>query len=119
MSHLVVLFILVCCLMSILAAPQLDTIPIVSKNFEAQSDGSFLYAYESGNGIKIQNKGDIKMVQVPKADGSGTETARALVQTGSFSYPAPDGTIIQLSYTADESGFHPEGAHLPALFVDA
>lgn len=32
---------------------------------------------------------------------------------GSFSYTAPDGQQISISYTADQNGFLPQGAHLP------
>ncbi|XP_055540683.1 endocuticle structural glycoprotein SgAbd-8-like [Wyeomyia smithii] len=101
---------------AICAAPQGSSntpIPIVSQNSDIQPDGSYKYSYETGNGIRAQDEGTLKTVQVQKADGSGTEQAQALVQTGSFSYPAPDGTNIELSYTADENGFHPQGAHLP------
>ncbi|XP_058447058.1 larval cuticle protein LCP-17-like [Malaya genurostris] len=100
-----------------LAAPQGSSsdssAPIISENSDIQPDGSFQYSYETGNGIKAQNQGSLKSVQVQKADGSGTENAQALVQTGSYSYKSPDGTQIDLKYTADENGFHPEGAHLP------
>ncbi|XP_058447057.1 endocuticle structural glycoprotein SgAbd-8-like [Malaya genurostris] len=100
------------------AAPQgsssnVTPVPIVSENSNLQPDGSFQYAFEAGNGIKEQAEGSLKTVQVPKADGTGTEQAQVVVQTGSFSYPSPDGTQIDLKYTADETGFHPEGAHLP------
>lgn len=37
-----------------------------------------------------------------------TETAQ-----GSYSYTAPNGQVITVTYTADENGFHPQGAHLP------
>ncbi|XP_055540681.1 larval cuticle protein LCP-17-like [Wyeomyia smithii] len=87
--------------------------PIVSSNSDIQPDGSFQYNYETGNGIKAQNQGSVKSVQVTKPDGSGTENAQAIVQTGSYSYQAPDGTNIEVKYTADENGFHPEGDHLP------
>lgn len=33
--------------------------------------------------------------------------------SGSFSYTGPDGVQYSVRYTADENGFHPEGAHLP------
>lgn len=103
-------------LVAVCAAPQGSSntpIPIVSQTSDIEPDGSFKYSYETGNGIKAQDEGSLKSVQVQKPDGSGTEQAQALVRTGSFSYPAPDGTNIQLTYTADENGFHPEGAHLP------
>lgn len=32
---------------------------------------------------------------------------------GGYQYTAPDGTRISLTYTADENGFVPQGAHLP------
>jgi hypothetical protein len=35
------------------------------------------------------------------------------VVQGRFSYPAPDGTPITIEYTADENGFHAQGAHIP------
>lgn len=33
--------------------------------------------------------------------------------SGSYSYTGPDGVQYSVSYTADEEGFHPQGAHLP------
>lgn len=45
----------------------------------------------------------------PKNLGSG----QAEVVRGQYSYTAPDGTPIVLSYTADENGFQARGAHLP------
>ncbi|XP_011164215.1 flexible cuticle protein 12 [Solenopsis invicta] len=40
----------------------------------------------------------------------------ALVVRGSFSYVDPE-TLVRytVNYVADENGFHPEGAHLPAV----
>jgi len=35
------------------------------------------------------------------------------VKSGQYSYVAPNGENIRLTWTADENGFHPMGAHLP------
>lgn len=34
---------------------------------------------------------------------------------GASSYVSPEGVPIQLTYTADENGFHPQGAHIPPV----
>ncbi|XP_019892877.1 endocuticle structural glycoprotein SgAbd-2 [Musca domestica] len=59
-------------------------------------DGSYTFEYESSNGI---NYGE---------NGIGAESA-----TGKFSYTSPEGEPIQLTYTADENGYQPQGEHLP------
>ncbi|KAG8233379.1 hypothetical protein J437_LFUL005841 [Ladona fulva] len=59
--------------------------------------------YESGDGTSAQQAGQLKAV--------GAEAG--VVNQGSFSYAAPDGSRIVLSYTADENGYHPQGDHLP------
>lgn len=76
------------------------------------------YSYETGNGIKQQSSGFHKTIFVPRLRSDGSETdeqeaADILVQTGSFSYTAPDGSIISLTYISDENGFQPIGDHLP------
>ncbi|CAH0547602.1 unnamed protein product [Brassicogethes aeneus] len=74
-------------------------IPIIRfENNPNQGDGSYNYLYETGNGINAQEEGYQK-------DGTAAQ--------GSFSYTSPDGQQIQISYTADENGFQPQGAHLP------
>nr|CAI5832553.1 unnamed protein product [Callosobruchus analis] len=78
-------------------------IPITRyENNPNAGDGSYSYAYETGNGIQAQEQGRAG----PGPDGG--ELAQ-----GSFSYTAPDGQRISLTYTADENGFRPQGAHLP------
>ncbi|CAD7090702.1 unnamed protein product [Hermetia illucens] len=69
---------------------------IKSYGSESQPDGSYRYAYETSNGIAAQEQGV-----------GGHQAA------GAFSYISPEGIPISVSYTADEHGFHPEGAHLP------
>lgn len=38
---------------------------------------------------------------------------RGTVQRGSYSYTAPDGTPITVTWVADENGFQATGSHLP------
>ncbi|XP_058057254.1 cuticle protein CP14.6-like [Anopheles bellator] len=90
---------------------------IVSQSSDVQPDGSFNYAYESANGIKVEDQGTIKSIKVPKLDETGRQIGedevQVSVQTGSFQYTAPDGQIYTLRYIADENGFQPQADHLP------
>ncbi|XP_076272814.1 endocuticle structural glycoprotein SgAbd-8-like [Rhynchophorus ferrugineus] len=74
-------------------------IPILRYVNNNNGDGTYNWAYETGNGINAEESGD--------ARGDGTKAR------GSFSYTAPDGQRISLQYTADENGFVPAGNHLP------
>lgn len=77
--------------------PGNDAIAAVLRSDSAiNSDGSYSYEYETGNGIHGQES------------GVGGHQAR-----GSISYTGQDGQPIQLSYVADENGFQPTGAHIP------
>lgn len=73
------------------------TAPVVRAVSEISPDNSqYNYEYETGNGI------------VAKEAGLAAKSVE-----GSYSYTAPDGTPVQVSYVADENGFQPTGAHLP------
>lgn len=65
----------------------------------------FLYRYETGNEIAAEEKGYVKNLGNPEQE---TQVAE-----GSYSYTAPDGTRITVTYVADENGFVPVGDHLP------
>ncbi|CAK1553600.1 unnamed protein product [Leptosia nina] len=86
------------------AAPQGSTepVPIVRQDSQINGDGSYQYSFETGNGISADQKGDLKKVG----------DVEALEVQGQFQYPSEDGNI-QLTYTADENGYQPQGAHLP------
>ncbi|KOC66838.1 Endocuticle structural glycoprotein SgAbd-1 [Habropoda laboriosa] len=63
----------------------------------------FYFGYDTENGISVAEQG------APKFSGPNQiESVR-----GQFSYTAPDGTPILVTYTADENGFQANGAHLP------
>lgn len=80
--------------------PSQPPVPILRLDNENPGDGSYRYSYETGNGISAQEQGYQK-----GADAQGAQ--------GSFSFSAPDGAQYSITYTADENGFQPQGAHLP------
>ncbi|KAM3962341.1 cuticular protein 49Ae [Aphomia sociella] len=91
------------------SAPQKSdqVIEIIKQDFDQQVDGSYKYSYETQNGIKAEETGTLKKA-------AGPDATDVIVAQGGFSYTAPDGTVINLNYIADdENGFRPEGAHLP------
>ncbi|XP_050346140.1 pupal cuticle protein 20-like [Nymphalis io] len=67
-------------------------------------DGNYRFSYDTPTGISAHESGS------PRAAGS---EGPAVTAEGGFSYRAPDGQQISLTYTADENGFHPTGSHLP------
>lgn len=67
--------------------------------------------YETGNNIIAEEEGYVKNLG-PDPEKEG-ESINAQVQQGSYSYTAPDGTLITVNYIADETGFHATGDHLP------
>ncbi|KAL7039911.1 hypothetical protein ACKWTF_000171 [Chironomus riparius] len=91
------------------AAPQLNNqeIPIISQNSNQEADGSYVYNYETGNGIKAEEQGTLKRAAGPDAQD-------VIVARGSYSYTSPEGELISVQYVADdEGGFQPVGDHLP------
>lgn len=70
---------------------------ILKLNSEVTADG-FSYDFETSNGIK--------------ADAQGVAT-NGVQSQGSFSYKGDDGQDYSITYTADENGYQPRGAHLP------
>ncbi|XP_075161105.1 pupal cuticle protein Edg-78E-like [Haematobia irritans] len=81
------------CGMALAADYQAETRSYVN---EIHEDGSYNYQFDTTNGIAQQES------------GIGGHYA-----TGSSQYYTPEGELIQLTYTADENGFQPQGAHLP------
>ncbi|XP_031640899.1 endocuticle structural glycoprotein SgAbd-4-like [Contarinia nasturtii] len=85
--------------------PTTEPIPILRQEQEVNFDGTYKWAYETGNGIKAEEQGFLKNAGVPDQE--------AQVAQGSYSYTAPDGQLISVTYIADENGFQPQGDHLP------
>ncbi|KAK9679544.1 Insect cuticle protein [Popillia japonica] len=62
------------------------------------------YAYETSNGISAEEQGQLQ--------NAGTDN-EAIQVRGQFNYVGADGNTYTVTYTADENGFKPQGAHLP------
>ncbi|CRK95976.1 CLUMA_CG009417, isoform A [Clunio marinus] len=84
---------------------QTTPVPIVKFDHQQNHDGSYQYAYETGNGISAHESGYVK--------NAGVKDAEIQVAQGYYSYTGPDGHPITVHYTADENGFRAEGDHLP------
>ncbi|CAH0407740.1 unnamed protein product [Chilo suppressalis] len=79
-------------------------VPIIeSENYVFSHNGDFHYSYEGGDGTKAFEKGELKSIN----ENIGESVV------GGFSYVGKDGNEYSLSYTADENGYRPVGAHLP------
>lgn len=78
--------------------------PIVKQELDIAPDGTWHSSVETGNGIVIEEQGTVK--NAGQKDAIEERTGRA-------SWTAPDGQKIELTWTANEAGFQPAGAHLP------
>ncbi|XP_055846592.1 flexible cuticle protein 12-like [Episyrphus balteatus] len=58
---------------------------------------NYKFDYETSNGIQRQEIGELKQI----------EDNAAIVVRGSASWISPEGTVVELKYTADENGYHP------------
>lgn len=81
-------------------------VKILRQSADVAPDGSYNYHYETENGIYAEESGQ------PVAVGP---EGPAVVVKGSYRYLGDDGVTYEVHYQADENGFHPEGAHIPAV----
>ncbi|KAH8354058.1 hypothetical protein KR084_003986, partial [Drosophila pseudotakahashii] len=78
-----------------LAAPLNDD--VITKFLANQdTDGTYAYDVQQASGLQFQE------------EGQSGHYAR-----GSYSYTSPEGVPVQVIYTADEFGFHPQSDLLP------
>merc|ERR1712071_480007 len=91
------------------AAPaELDApvVAIVSSRSEMSEDGSYSFAFESEDGVKVEESGSQKQIgETPEESGTFSK--------GSYSFTAPDGVVLTVNWVADENGFQATGDHLP------
>lgn len=80
-----------------------DDVKIVSKSFS--NDGkAYKFDFEQSDGQKRDETGEVKVI----------EKETGIVMRGSFSFVGDDGQTYTVTYIADENGFQPSGAHIPA-----
>ncbi|CAK1580055.1 unnamed protein product [Parnassius mnemosyne] len=78
--------------------------PILKSDYEINPEGSFQYAYETGNGISAQAQGTVLN---PNTDAASLEIQ------GAARYTSPEGEPVELTYVANEKGYQPSGSHIP------
>merc|ERR1712183_445842 len=89
----------VACLVAVVVADSYKTpIPILKDDRTQDAYGGYTFDFETGNGISRNEAGQ---------QNDGQETS------GAWSYIAPDGTPIALSFSAGHQGYVPVGDHLP------
>ncbi|XP_043222998.1 cuticle protein CP14.6-like [Amphibalanus amphitrite] len=102
------LLIVLCLAAVALARPQSERdAQIILYDHELREDQSWDTAYETSNGIAVEDSG----IQYP---GAEPETGNQ-VKSGSFEFKHPDGTITYLSYISDEDGYRPESDAIPTF----
>ncbi|XP_043245856.1 cuticle protein CP14.6-like [Amphibalanus amphitrite] len=97
--------VLVLCFVALAAARPDKNARIVNYQAGIAEDGSYDATYETTNGIRSTSSG----ISYP---GDKLNTGNYVIE-GEYSYVGDDGVTYTVRWTADENGFHPEGAHLP------
>jgi len=91
---------------------------ILKNEFVDDGAGNFRWAFETSNGIKAEQTGVPGLVRsgnaaadgkVPKNETTESEEEGGAEISGSYSYIAPDGQMISVTYTAGVDGFRPKG----------
>ncbi|XP_037780125.1 larval cuticle protein LCP-17-like [Penaeus monodon] len=77
-----------------------EVVPILKDERVNNEDGSYTVDIETGNGIITSEAGS--------QNGEG-----AIIKTGQYSYTAPDGSVIEVKFVANENGFQAESDALP------
>ncbi|XP_042893854.1 cuticle protein AMP1A-like [Penaeus japonicus] len=78
-----------------------EVVPILKDDRIQEDDGRYSVDVETGNGIKLTESGS--------PDGP----EGSVIKAGQYEYTAPDGTLVQLKFVANENGFQPQSDLLP------
>ncbi|XP_058460972.1 pupal cuticle protein Edg-78E-like [Malaya genurostris] len=71
-------------------------VEIVEQDQNVNPDGSYFYNYKLTDGTQVQEQ------------GVGGKSA-----TGAYKFTSPEGELIDITYTADENGYNPQGDAIP------
>ena len=71
------------------------------------------HRFATTNGIQVEEQGNFIPSGLQGLFTPGGAKSGSLVKKGSFSWVSPEGRRFEVRYVADETGFHPEGDHLP------
>lgn len=103
-------------LVGFVAAVPIDSEPerrvpqIIRNDIHKNEDGSFDFVYETDDGNYREEKGVVINPNAP-------EEERKIAVTGLYRYINDEGKTIETHYTADENGFVPSGADIPAIIT--
>lgn len=102
----IILIVLAALVATALAAPVDDNMNAQILKYENDiAPEGYNFVYETSDGVSRSETGVLK--------DAGTEDVSLSVQ-GTVKWIAADGQVYTLNYIADENGFQPMGAHLPA-----
>ncbi|XP_055842335.1 larval cuticle protein 1-like [Episyrphus balteatus] len=83
------------------SAPAPQDVQLLDFTNENDGTGNYKYSFSQSDGTKVQETGELKTV-------TGEEgPVEAVVKTGSYEFTDADGGVHRVTYTADETGFHP------------
>jgi len=90
------------------AAPPVDPkdVTILFRS-SSRDENSYKFGFEQSDGQSRVETGEVKQI--------GEE--KGMVMRGSYSFIGDDGQTYTVTYIADENGFQPVGAHIPAAPV--
>nr|XP_027239240.1 uncharacterized protein LOC113830233 [Penaeus vannamei] len=85
------------------SAEMIEFVPILRDDRVHEDDGRYNLDVETANGISMSQSGS--------PDGPDG----AIVKAGQYSYTAPDGSLIEIKFVANENGFQPRAPTCPWL----